>query len=102
MGKGRVLIVDNDENLVTSLSSMLCDEGFEVSSTAEGSEALALIRTVAPAVVLLDIWLPGMDGVEILQALRAMHADVEAIVMSGHGNIATAVQMTKLGAFDYL
>ena len=63
MGKGRVLIVDDDEDLVKSLSGMLCDEGFTVSSTAAGSEALALIRTMAPVVVLLDVWLPGMDGV---------------------------------------
>src|SRR5215470_8554980 len=102
MAKGWVLIVDDDADLVASLSGMLCDEGFTVFSTADGSEALALIRTVAPAVVLLDVWLPGMDGVETLQALRAMHADVEVIVMSGHGNIATAVRMLKLGAFDYL
>ena len=102
MGKGRVLIVDDDEDLVKSLSGMLGEAGFIVSSTADGSEALALIRTVAPAVVLLDVWLPGMDGVETLQALRAMHVDVEVIAMSGHGNIATAVQMIKLGAFDYL
>src|SRR6266436_8323748 len=102
MGKGRILIVDDDEDLVKSLSGLLCDEGFAVSSTADGGEALALIHTVAPAVVLLDVWLPGMDGVETLQALQAMHADVEVIVMSGHGNIATAVHMTRLGAFDYL
>jgi UDP-3-O-acyl N-acetylglucosamine deacetylase len=102
MGKGRILIVDNDEVLVKSLSGLLCDEGFNVSSTADGREALTLVRTIAPVVILLDIWLPGMDGVEILQALQAMHADAEVIVMSGHGNIATAVHMTKLGVFDYL
>jgi UDP-3-O-acyl N-acetylglucosamine deacetylase len=102
MGKGRILIVDDDEALVQSLSGLLCDEGFDVSSTADGREALAQLRTIAPAVVLLDVWLPGMDGVETLQALQAMHADVEVIVMSGHGNIATAVHVTKLGAFDYL
>jgi UDP-3-O-[3-hydroxymyristoyl] N-acetylglucosamine deacetylase len=102
MGKGRILIVDDDEALVKSLSSLLCDEGFNVSSTAEGREALTLVRTLAPAVILLDVWLPGMDGVEILQALQAGPADIEVIVMSGHGNIATAVYMTKLGAFDYL
>ena len=102
MGQGRILIVDDDEDLVTSLSGMLHNEGFTVSSTTDGSEALALVHTVSPAVVLLDVWLPGMDGVEILQALRAMHVDVEVIAMSGHGNIATAVQMIKLGAFDYL
>jgi UDP-3-O-acyl N-acetylglucosamine deacetylase len=102
MGKGRILIVDDDEALVKSLSGLLCDEGFNVSSTADGREALTLIRTVAPAVILLDVWLPGMDGVETLHAIQDMHADVEVIVMSGHGNIATAVHMTKLGAFDYL
>ena len=102
MGKGRILIVDDDEALVQSLSGLLCDEGFNVFSTVDGREALTLLRTIAPAVVLLDVWLPGMDGVETLQALQAMHADVEVIVMSGHGNIATAVHVTKLGAFDYL
>jgi len=102
MGKGQLLIVDDDEDLVKSLSGLLYDEGFKVSSTADGREALALIRTITPAVVLLDVWLPGMDGVETLQALQGMHADVEVIVMSGHGNIATAVHMTRLGAFDYL
>ena len=102
MGKSRILIVDDDEALVKSLSGLLCDEGFNVSSTADGREALTLVRTVAPAVILLGVWLPGMDGVEILQALQTMDADVEVIVMSGHGNIATAVHMTKLGAFDYL
>src|SRR5215510_12783853 len=102
MGKGQLLIVDDDEDLVKSLSGLLYNEGFKVSSTADGREALALIRTITPAVVLLDVWLPGMDGVETLQALQGMHADVEVIVMSGHGNIAMAVHMTKLGAFDYL
>ena len=102
MGKGRILIVDDDEALVKPLSGLLWDEGFNVFSTADGREALTLVRTIAPAVILLDVWLPGMDGVEILQALQAAHADVEVIVMSGHGNIATAVHMTKLGAFDYL
>lgn len=102
MGQGRILIVDHDEDVVKSLSGMLSDAGFKVSSTANGNAALALIHTVTPAVVMLDIWLPGMDGVETLQALQVMHADVEVIVMSGHGNIATAVQMIKLGAFDYL
>jgi len=102
MGKGRILIVDNDEDLVQSLSAFLCDEGFKVSSTADGRDALTLVHTIERAVILLDVWLLGMDGVEILRALQAMHADVEVIVMSGYGNIATAVHMTKLGAFDYL
>jgi len=76
MGKGRILIVDDDEALVKPLSGLLCNEGFSVFSTTDGREALTLVRTVAPAVILLDVWLPGMDGVEILQALQAVHAVV--------------------------
>ena len=102
MGNGRILIVDDDEALVKSLSGFLCDEGFKVSSTADGGEALTLMHTVAPAVVLLDIWLPGMDGIETLQMLKKMNAKIEVIVMSGHGNIETAVKVTKLGAVDYI
>ncbi len=102
MGRGQILIVDDDAELVQSLSRLLCDEGFTVSATTEGKEALARVRTCAPAVVVLDVWLPGMDGVETLQALQAMHPDIAVVVLSGHGNIATAVHMTKLGAFDYL
>lgn len=102
MGEERILIVDDDAALVQSLCHLLGAEGFVVSATSEGAEALARLWTFAPAVVLLDVWLPGMDGIETLQALQAMQADVEVIVMSGHGNIATAVHVTKLGAFEYL
>lgn len=102
MGEERILIVDDDAELVQSLRHLLGDEGFVVSATSEGQEALAHIRAFAPAVVLLDVWLPGMDGIETLHALQAMQADVEVIVMSGCGNIATAVHATKLGAFEYL
>ena len=97
MGKGRILIVDDDEALVKSLSDLLCDEGFNVFSTADGREALTLVRTIAPAVILLDIWLPGMDGVEILQALQAMQADAEVVVMDPLlGSVARGVSPLQL------
>lgn len=102
MGAERILLVDDDAALVQALRHRLDEAGFSVLATSEGQEALAHIHTFAPAVVVLDVWLPGMDGIETLHALQAMQADVEVIVMSGHGNIATAVHVTKLGAFDYL
>ena len=102
MDKGRILVVDDEESIVHTLTGILRDEGFDVQWATDGDQALTLLQTVLPDVMLLDIWLPGRDGIETLQALKAMHADVEVIVMSGHGNIETAVKATKLGAFDYL
>jgi len=102
MDKGRILVVDDEESIVQTLTGIFRDEGFEVLRAGDGDQALTLIQAAPPDVVLLDIWLPGRDGIETLQALKEMHADVEVIVMSGHGNIETAVKATKLGAFDYI
>ena len=87
MGKGRILIVDDDEALVKSLSGLLCDEGFNVSSTADGREALALVRTVTPVLVLLDVWLPGMDGVETLQLCRRCTLTLQSLLCQGMGTL---------------
>jgi two-component system nitrogen regulation response regulator NtrX len=102
MHKGRILIVDDEESIVQTLADILRDEGFEVWCASDGNQALTRIQTEVPDVVLLDIWLPQMDGIEALRALKEMRSDVEVIVMSGHGNIETAVKATKLGAFDYI
>lgn len=102
MKTGRVLIVDDDENLLKSLASILDEAGFTVSSAVDGDEALALMKVLKPEVVLLDVWLPGTDGVEILQTLQGLHSPAVVIMMSGYGDIATALQVTRLGAFDYL
>jgi UDP-3-O-acyl N-acetylglucosamine deacetylase len=102
MAKGRILIVDDETSIVRSLEGILTDEGFDVIQAHDGEAALALLQTQPCEVVLLDLWMPGIDGIQTLQRLKAMRANVRIIVMSGHGNIETAVKATRLGAFDYL
>ncbi|MGQ4806828.1 UDP-3-O-acyl-N-acetylglucosamine deacetylase [Candidatus Entotheonellaceae bacterium PAL068K] len=102
MDKSHILIVDDDERFANTLLGILRQEGFGVSYASDGNQALTLVQTQAPDVILLDVWLPGMDGIEILQTLQGVGTVVEVIMMSGHGNIATAVKTTKLGASEYL
>ncbi|MGE3537286.1 MAG: UDP-3-O-acyl-N-acetylglucosamine deacetylase [Candidatus Tectimicrobiota bacterium] len=102
MKTGRILIVDDDENLLKSLASILGDEGWKVSSLSAGEDVLDCVEILKPEVILLDVWLPGVDGVEILHTLRTGHPDIVVIMMSGYGDIATAIHATRLGAFDYL
>ena len=102
MAKGRILIVDDEASIVRSLEGILADEGFDVVQARDGEAALALLQAQSCDLVLLDLWMPGIDGIQTLQRLKAMQTNVCIIVMSGHGNIETAVKATKLGAFDYL
>ncbi|MBI3091559.1 MAG: UDP-3-O-[3-hydroxymyristoyl] N-acetylglucosamine deacetylase [Candidatus Tectomicrobia bacterium] len=102
MQRAQILIVDDEPSIQTSLAGILSDEGFEVRQVGDGQTALAVVHNDPPDLVLLDIWLPGMDGLETLQAIRQVCAEVQVIMMSGHGNIDTAVKATKLGAFDYI
>jgi two-component system nitrogen regulation response regulator NtrX len=102
MYNSHILIVDDEKSTVRTLAGGLRDAGFEVSCASDGEQALTLIHTKSPDLVLLDIWLPGMDGIETLQALKEQYAETEVIVMSGHGSIEIAVRATKLGAFDYV
>ncbi len=100
--KARILIVDDEKNIVSSLTGILADEGYEVAETGDGIEALEIIQTDSPDLVLLDIWLPGMDGIEVLKTVKAYHPEIEVLIMSGHGTIDTAVKATKLGAQDFI
>ncbi len=97
-----ILIVDDEESICQSLTGILADEGYEVVSAGSGEEALRMIEEELPNVVLLDIWLPGMDGIETLKVIKAEHPQIEVIMMSGHGTIETAVRATKIGAFDFI
>ena len=81
---------------------MLADEGYAASSVESGEECLDLLRKTAFDVVLLDIWLPGIDGLETLERIRELDNPPEVIMISGHGTIETAVRATKLGAYDFL
>ncbi|MEE9258065.1 MAG: UDP-3-O-acyl-N-acetylglucosamine deacetylase [Nitrospinaceae bacterium] len=102
MAKERVLIVDDEKNIVSSLQEILNDEGYEIVTAEDGLDALEMVQSEPPDLVLLDIWIPGMDGIEVLQAIKTYHPEIEVLVMSGHGTIDTAVKATKLGAYDFI
>jgi two-component system nitrogen regulation response regulator NtrX len=97
-----VLIVDDEQAIRQALAGVLVDEGYEVHLAESGSSAIEKIRSRRPDVVLLDIWMPDLDGIETLKKLRAEFPDVPVVMMSGHGTIETAVKATKLGAYDFI
>ncbi len=97
-----ILIVDDERSILTTLSGVLMDEGYETWVAENGPQALDMVRDGTPSLVLLDIWMPGMDGIEVLERMRAVVPDLLVLIMSGHGSIETAVKAIKLGAYDYI
>src|SRR3989338_5809285 len=97
-----ILIVDDESSIRMAIHSVLSEEGYLVSEVSTGEEALELISKEVPDVVLLDIWLPGMDGLDVLKKMKEANFSGFVIVMSGHGTIETAVKATKLGAYDFI
>jgi two-component system nitrogen regulation response regulator NtrX len=97
-----VLIVDDEPSIVQSLRGILSDEGFEVLAADGGRKALEIIRETIPDIVLLDIWMPDIDGIETLKGIRELYSSLQVIMISGHGTIETAVKATKLGAYDFI
>jgi two-component system, NtrC family, nitrogen regulation response regulator NtrX len=97
-----VLIVDDEAAIRESLAGILEDEGYKASSVESGEKCLELIEQKPFDIVLLDIWLPGIDGLQTLERIRETENAPEVIIISGHGTIETAVRATKLGAFDFL
>jgi two-component system nitrogen regulation response regulator NtrX len=97
-----VLIVDDEPSILKTLGDLLLDEGFEVITAANGYEALKLIEKESPDLVLLDIWMPGIDGIQTLKEIKKENPYIQVIIITGHGNIETAVKATKLGAFDLI
>lgn len=100
--KKRILVVDNEESIRTSLSGALTDEGYEVFTAPDGMKALELVETEKPHLIFLDIWMPHMDGMEVLRKFREDSIEIPVVMISGHGNIETAVTATKLGAYDFV
>jgi two-component system nitrogen regulation response regulator NtrX len=97
-----ILIVDDEPGIRQSLKGALEDEGYKASTAESGEACLELLKKRPFDVVLLDIWLPGMDGLEALEKIKQSEDAPEVIMISGHGTIETAVRATKLGAFDFL
>ncbi|NBO63629.1 MAG: sigma-54-dependent Fis family transcriptional regulator, partial [Acidobacteria bacterium] len=97
-----ILIVDDEPGIRQSLTGVLEDEGFEVSAAESGEDCLKAVEKRLFSCVLLDVWLPGMDGIETLRQLRSLSPDISVVMISGHGTIETAVRATRLGAYDFI
>ena len=97
-----ILVVDDEDAVGSSLSSILQDEGYDVSVAKSGAEALKIYTTDPPDLMLLDIWMPEMDGLETLRRVKELVPTAQVMMMSGHGSIETAVKAIKLGAYDYI
>jgi two-component system nitrogen regulation response regulator NtrX len=98
----QILVVDDEERIRQSLNGVLKDEGYEVLEAKDGVQALKQIESDPPDAVLLDIWMPGMDGMETLERIKAQIPNLPIIMISGHANIELAVKATKLGAYDFI
>lgn len=97
-----VLVVDDEEEIRNSLRGVLNDEGLRVIEAADGVQAMKLVRSERPELMLVDVWMPELDGIELLRRLEREEYRPDVVMISGHGSIETAVQATKLGAFDFI
>lgn len=97
-----VLIIDDEASIRASLSGALKDENYEVMTAGSGEEGLGYVINASFDAVLLDVWMPGIDGMETLKRIKTHSPDQLVIIMSGHGSVETAVKSTKLGAYDFI
>ena len=100
--KPRILVIDDEEGVRSSLKMILEYDGYDVMLAATGEEGVKLLDRETPDLVFLDIKMPGMDGLEVLQKLQHLVETTPIVVISGHADMATAVKATKLGAFDFI
>ncbi len=100
--KQKILIIDDEESILESLSDILLDEGYRVITARRAEEGLMRLHEESPELLILDVWLPDKDGLEILKDLKKKQPALPVIVISGHGTVEMAVQAIKLGAFDFL
>jgi two-component system nitrogen regulation response regulator NtrX len=98
----QILVVDDEERIRQSLSGILKDEGYGVLEAKDGVQALRQLEAEPPDLTLLDIWMPGMDGMEVLERMKGLIPNLPVIMISGHGNIELAVKAVKLGAYDFI
>jgi len=98
----KLLIVDDEVRFLEAIAKRLRLRGFDVRTATRGDEALEIARAEKFDLALLDLRMPGMDGGEVLEHLKAEHRFLEVIMLTGHGSLGSAVELTKKGAFDYL
>ena len=102
MIKDRILVIDDEASIRSSLQGILEDEGYDVQTVETGEKGLDLLKRQNFGLILLDIWLPEMSGMDVLVQVKSMEEHPQIVVISGHGNVEMAVKATKLGAFDFL
>ncbi len=102
MARNSILVVDDEPGIRQTLSAVLADEGYRIETVGSGEDCLALLEHKTFELILLDIWLPEMDGIQTLEILRKTKVDSAVVMISGHGTIETAVRATRLGAFDFI
>ena len=102
MAEYRVLLVDDEEEFVSALSERLELRGIEVDSVLNGEDALALMVEKTFEVVILDVMMPGLGGLEVLKQIKSTHANTQVILLTGHGATREGIEGMRLGAFDYL
>jgi DNA-binding NtrC family response regulator len=102
MAEYRVLLVDDEEEFVSALSERLMLRGIEVDSALNGEEALASLKEKEFEVVILDVMMPGLGGLEVLRQIKSTHPNTQVILLTGHGSTREGIEGMRLGAFDYL
>jgi two-component system nitrogen regulation response regulator NtrX len=102
LARNSILLVDDEAGIRKSLGAILKEEGFKVEAVGSGEDCLALLESKSFELILLDVWLPGIDGLQTLESIKRMKIDSVVVMISGHGTIETAVKATRLGAFDFV
>jgi DNA-binding NtrC family response regulator len=102
LNKGRILVVDDEEKIRTILAAVLKDEGYEVATAADGFEAMEKCKSFDPQLVIADLQMPRMDGIETISRIKEQLPGIVSVILTAHGSIATAVQAIKHGVYDYL
>jgi DNA-binding NtrC family response regulator len=102
MGKGKILIIDDDPSITRSLELAFVERGFEVITSNDGKKGLEKFEEGGVAIILTDLKMPGMDGIEILRKVKERSPETEVIIITGHADVPSAIQAMKLGAYDYI
>ncbi|MCO6429879.1 MAG: UDP-3-O-[3-hydroxymyristoyl] N-acetylglucosamine deacetylase [Deltaproteobacteria bacterium] len=97
-----VLVIDDEGSIRRTLEGVLSDEGFTTLLAENGEEGIRILNEIRPSLVVLDIWMPGLDGIETLKRIKQLHPNIPVIMISGHATIATAITATRLGAADFV
>ncbi len=97
-----ILVIDDDKSIRETVKDVLEDEGYKVLTAESGANGIKICKNNKVDIAIIDIWLPQMDGITVLQEIKKIDRDIKSIVISAHGSVQTAVESLKLGAIDYL